>query len=514
MNEMPSILVGGRMMNAVVSEFGPFRLDGRRRVLEKNRIPVTLGSRPMDLLMALIDTAPQIVSKRELLARVWPGMVVEEGNLRFQVGVLRRALGDGQAGRRYIVNVAGRGYCFVAPVLRVGEQSAASEGGCGSSPPLPVNLGEILGREQTLADIESMLAVKRFVSIVGGGGVGKTTVAVAVAHVLLAQFENGVRFLDLSSITNPALVAETIAATVRLPRGGSSAMPAPLARTHGQRVLLVLDNCEHVIEAVASAVQNILREDPQVHILATSREPLRVHGEQVYRLGPLGCPPEPHELTSATALQFPAVQLFLRSVAASGHSAELTDADACTVGEICHRLDGIPLALELAAGRVGAYGMKGVLVQLDGPRWLHWRGWRTAPARQLTFGASLEWSYKLLSESERTALHRLARMDGTRPIEPSRLAAREAIDSALRAEALASLVDKSLVATHASGSARCYRVLDTTRAFLEQTPKTYQVGPVTAPSGTALAPRRDRATRPRFASRPLPQGAIGLPARA
>jgi predicted ATPase/DNA-binding winged helix-turn-helix (wHTH) protein len=514
MSEMSRILVGGRMMNAVVSQFGPFRLDGRQRVLEKNGTPVPLGSRPLDLLIALIDSAPQIVGKRELLARVWPGMIVEEGNLRFQIGVVRRALGDGQNACRYVVNVAGRGYCFVAPVSRVGERPGAKESGCAPSPPLPLNLVDILGREQALSDVESMLRVKRFVSIVGGGGVGKTTFAVAVAHALLAHFEKDVRFVDLSSITSPSLVAEIIAAAVRPPKDSSSAIQGPSVQTHGERVLLVLDNCEHVIEAVADVVQNVLREDSRVHVLATSREPLRVQGEQVYRLGPLGCPAEPQGLTAAMALQFPAVQLFVRSVAGSGHSAELTDADACTVGRICRRLDAIPLALELAAGRVGAYGMKGVLAQLDGPDWLHWRGWRTAPARQLTFADSLQWSYDLLSQSERTALHRLAHMDGTFPMEPSRLAAREAGDPAPPAEALASLVDKSLVAVHASGSTRCYRVLDTTRAFLERSPKAYHLGPMTGPTGTARVAHLEGASPRRFASRPPPRAAIRLPARA
>ena len=500
------------MMNAAVSQFGPFRLDGRQRVLERNGTPVTLGSRPMDLLIALIDSAPRVVGKRELLARVWPGMVVEEGNLRFQIGVLRRALGDGQAGCRYVVNVAGRGYCFVAPVSPADEQSAAMESEIRPSALPPLGAGGVLGREQTFAEVEAMLRLERFVSIVGGGGVGKTTVAVALAHALLAQFENGVRFVDLSMLTSASLVAETVAATVRPPRGGSSAMQVS-SRTDGPRVLLILDNCEHVTEAVAGAVQNILCRHPQVHVLATSREPLGVRGELVYRLGPLDCPQEPDELTAATALQLPAVQLFVRSVAASGHRAELTDENACTIGRICRRLDGIPLALEVAAGRVGAYGTKGVLAQLDGPHWLHWRAWRTAPTRQLTFGASLEWSYELLSESERTALHRLARVNGTFSIESSRLGATKGSDHlALRAQTLASLVDKSLVEAHCCGSAPCYRVLDTTRTFLERSPEAY-LGPTTVPIGFGRPAHPDSVTPRRVATR-LPPVATRVRASA
>jgi len=487
-------------MNAVVSQCGPFRLDGRQRVLEKNGTPVALGSRTMDLLIALIERAPQIVEKRDLLARVWPSMVVEEGNLRFQIGVLRRALGDGQAGCRYIVNVAGRGYCFVAPVSRVTAQPAAHESGRGVSSLPPLGLVDILGREQALADIESMVRFRRFVSIVGAGGVGKTTVAVAVAHALIAQFENDVRFVDLSSITSSSLATETIAAAVRAPRGASGAKHVALPQTHGGRVLLLLDNCEHVIEAAADAIQNVLRDNPWVCVLTTSREPLKVQGEQVYRLSPLGCPPAADTLTAAMALQFPAVQLFARSVAASGHRGELTDADACTVGRICHRLDGIPLALELAAGRVWAHGIKGVLTELDGPHWLHWRGWRTAPSRQVTFGASLGWSYGLLSESERAALHRLATTEGG--------------DRALRAETLASLVDKSLVEASASAGGRCYRVLDTTRAFLERSPEAFHSGLMKVPTGAVRPTHRDDATPRRIANRLLPQAASRLHARA
>ena len=501
-------------MNAVVSQFGPFRLDGRQRVLAKNGSPVALGSRALDLLIALIESAPRIVGKRELLARVWPSMVVEEGNLRFQVGVLRRALGDdGQGGCRYIVNVAGRGYCFVAPVARVGEQAAANESGCAPSPPPPLNLVDILGREQTLTRIESMLRRQRFVSIVGAGGVGKTAVAVGVARALLTQSVDDARLIDLSRTTSPSLLAETIAAIVQPPPGDSSAMHLPSARTYDRRMLLILDNCEHVIEAVAAAIQNVLRKYPGMYVLTTSREPLKAQGEQVYRLGPLGCPPEPNELTAATALEFPAVQLFVRSVAASGHCAELSDADACTVGEICRRLDGIPLALELAAGRVAAYGMKGVLAQLDGPHWLDWGGRRPAPARQLTFGASLEWSYELLSESERTALHRLARMGGTLPMESSRRLSGEAGEPALRLETLASLIDKSLVAAQASGSTRYYGLLDTTRAFLNRSPEAYRLGPMTAPTESAHAAHRASEPRPRFANRPMPAAPTQLHAR-
>jgi predicted ATPase len=248
-----------------------------------------------------------------------------------------------------------------------------------------------------------------------------------------------------------------------------SDQPLPVILTHlrEQRVLLVFDSCEHLIEAIAALTENIFRDAPQVHILVTSREALRAEGEQVHHLPPLECPPYTESLTATQALGFPAVQLFVKQVAHSGHAFELTDADAPIVAEICRRLDGIALALELAASRVGAHGVQGTASLLDKQFRLLWRGRRTALPRHQTLSATLDWSYNLLSQTEQLVLRRLAVFVGSFSLEAALDVAAESLDPAELTETLATLVDKSLL-TSDSTTAMRYRLLDTTRAYAWQ----------------------------------------------
>ena len=461
-------------MKTVIAQFGPFRLNAPQRLLEKNGVPVPLGSRALDMLIALVESAPSVVSKRELLARVWPNLVVDEGNLRFQVAVLRKALGEGQDGSRYLSNVAGRGYCFVGTLSQRGEPPTSEAPGCVVASSLPGRVVDLIGREQAMHDIGSRLAAGRLVSVVGLGGVGKTALAIAVGRASLADFENEVHFIDLSRFMVPSRLPDPIAATPRAPLQASSALEALSGRLRGRRTLLILDNCEQVIDEVATLVERILSEHPQVQVLTTSREPLRIEGEQVYRLAPLECPPQRPALTAAAALDFPAVKLLVRSIAASGHPFELTDRDATAAAEICRRLDGIPLALQFAGQKVGAYGIGGVLAQVIGQQWLNWRGRRSDSPRHRTFGTNLAWSEGLLSPRERLALCRLARSNTVFSLPAAELAASGARDAALDAETLASLVDKSLLRVEGRegrSDLRCYRLLNTTRDFFSRAPR-------------------------------------------
>jgi len=235
-----------------------------------------------------------------------------------------------------------------------------------------------------------------------------------------------------------------------------------------RRVLLVLDSCEHLIEAAARLAESILRDSPQTHILATSRESLRAEGEWVHHLSPLECPPSDTVILTATeALEFPAVQLFVEQVAASGYPFQLSDADAPVVAEICRRLDGIALALELTACRVGVYGVHGTAALLDNQFRLLWRGRRTALPRHQTLSATLDWSHDLLSETERLTLRRLAVFVGPFSLEAALDVVAEDLDPAVATEALATLVEKSLVTLDAAVIVR-YRLLDTTRAYAWQ----------------------------------------------
>jgi predicted ATPase/DNA-binding winged helix-turn-helix (wHTH) protein len=453
-----------------VAAFGPFRLRATERVLEKDGIALKIGSRALDILVALVERAPDVVIKRELISRVWGKLVIDESSLRWHIAALRKMLGDDESGARYVMNVVGRGYCFVAPVIwtaaapTTGESLATSL----SVPRLPRRPLRMVGRDDAVRDLAKRLREQRFVSIVGAGGIGKTTVAIAVAHEVLSEFDGAVQFLDLAAIENPQLVGGALASQLGLSVVSENPLRAILASLRERRVLLVLDNCEHVIEAVAALAENIFRDAPQVHILATSRESLRAQGERVHHLSPLKFPPpESVSLTATQALGFPAVQFFVEQVAASGHPFELNDEDAPIVAEICRRLDGIALALELAASRVGAYGVQGIASLLENEFRLLWRGRRTALPRHQTLRATLDWSYNLLSETERLTLPRLAVFVGAFSLEAALAVVGENLALAEVTETLGTLVDKSLVTLDAAATMR-YRLLDTTRTYAWQ----------------------------------------------
>ena len=451
-----------------ITSFGPFSLIASERVLTRDGVPVELGARALDTLIVLVSCPNELVSKRDLLARVWPDVIVDEGSLRFHIASLRKALGDGEEGSRYITTVAGRGYCFVAPVSRSrtsGNTPSAVASPNFTNPALPSRLTRMMGRVEETRQIAAQLAESRFVTIVGAGGVGKTTVAVAVAHDLIETFEGAVAFIDLSALTDPALVAPTIASLLGV--STDDAVSSLIAYLRDKRMLLVLDTCEHLIEAVAELIPRIFVAGLQVHLLITSRESLRVEGEHVYRLDPLACPPEDPELTAAEAQTFPAAQLFLERAAASGSRMAFGDAEALLVAGICRKLDGVALAIELAAGRVETYGLKKTAALLDERLTLRWPGQRSAPPRQKTLQATLAWSYGLLSELERDVLRRLAVFVGQFTLEAALdVVTCPAIDDGLVFGAIDSLVAKSMVAARPVGAMMRYRLLEATRAYV------------------------------------------------
>ncbi len=311
-----------------------------------------------------------------------------------------------------------------------------------------------------------MLLARRFVSVVGSGGMGKTTVAVSVAHALLEEFGNAVYFVDFGVVTDEKLVPSAVAAALGVSGQTQDPLPALVAFLAGRRLLLVLDNCEHVIDAAAALAECLHREAPRVHILTTSRESLRVEGEHAHLLLPLNYPTETENLTAADALATPAVQLFMERAVASGHASELTDADAPTVAAICSRLDGIALAIELAGSRVGAYGIRGTWDLLGNRFKLLWRGRRTAPPRQQTLAAMLDWSFNLLSERDRRVLGRLSIFVGPFTLEAAQaVATDDRIDAMEVADAIAGLICKSLIWVVPIDGTAHHRLLDATRAY-------------------------------------------------
>ncbi len=452
--------------NEVIS-FGPFILTANERLLTKTGAPVELSARALDVLMVLLSTPNEVVSKHDLLNRVWPDVTVEEGSLRFHIANLRKALGDGQEGARYIATLPGRGYCFVAPISRSSDRRVP-QAAAASFPyvNLPGRLVGMVGRDDDILKLSARLNSTRFVTIVGSGGVGKTTVAVAVGQHLMEAFSGAVLFVDLSMISDPELVSTALASMLGLTIVSSDATPSLIAHLRDRRILLILDTCEHLIAAVAALASNIHMAAPQVHILATSREALQVESEHVYRLDCLACPPDDNGLTAEVAQTFPAPKLFLERAMASGAQLDFSDAEAAIVVGICRKLDGVALAIELAARRVEAYGLHQTAALLDQRLTLLWVGPRTAPPRQKTLQATLDWSYGLLTDTERVVLRRLAIFVGHFTLDAALAIVTSAtLDQALLLGAIDSLVAKSMVATRPIGAMMRYRLLDTTRAY-------------------------------------------------
>ena len=451
-------------LRGTVASFGPFRLHALERVLEKDGKPLKIGSRAFDVLLMLLEHAPEIVPKRDLIRRAWGTLVVDDVSLRVHVAALRKRLGDVEPAGGYITNVPGRGYSFAGEVTwsRAGSSATNIPAPATRLPREPLLM---VGRDNVVGELIAQLKTQRFVSIVGAGGIGKTTIALALVHRLLSEFQGAVHFLDLAPIEDPRLLPSMLASQLGLVAITDHQLPTILASLRDQRMLLVFDSCEHVIETAANLTESIFRDAPQVHILATSREALRAEGEQVHHLAPLACPPDDAEsLTAAQALGYPAVQLFVQHVANSGQALKLTDTEAPIVAEICRRLDGIALALELAASRVAVHGLGGTASLLEKYFGLLWRGRRTALPRHQTLGATLDWSYNLLSDIERLVLRRLAIFVGGFSLAAALDVASESLETAEFTETLARLVEKSLVRSESLPTMR-YRLLDTTRAY-------------------------------------------------
>lgn len=419
----------------------------------------------MDLLTALVERPGELVTKSELLARVWPDTTVDEGNLKVNMAVLRRALEEGPNAPQYIGTVVGRGYRFVAPVQLLEPVDLPVEPSLRPTPThnLPISTARIFGRADAIAAIGRDLDQSRLVSIVGPGGVGKTTVAIAVSEQALDAFTEGVWLVDLAPLKDVERAPHAIAATLGLQAHSADMLSALCEFLRNRQTLLVLDNCEHLIEGIASCADRLLASAGGLRILVTSREPLQLAKERVRRLVGLDAPPAAaSSLDARSALDFPAVQLFVERATDANGSFRLKDAEAPIVAQLCRRLDGIALAIELAATRVHAFGVTGVLRQLD-DRFRLLGGRRAGPERHRTLAATLDWSYGLLDEKEASLLRAASVFAGAFGLDGAAAVCGEPSSDVL--DLLASLSAKSLLAIEPAGDGVTCRLLETTRAY-------------------------------------------------
>lgn len=453
--------------NAALS-FGPFVLHPGGKILLLEGKPVQLGSRAFEVLVVLAEQAGAVVSHADLVHRVWPHSVVEENSLRVHISALRRALGETPE-RRYIVNVPGRGYSLVAEVERIAvepRKAQVSWAALDAPVGLPARLTRVIGREAVTAELGGQLAVHRMVTIVGPGGQGKTTVALAVAERERGGYRDGVRFVDLAVLTDARQVPYAVASAL----GVSLALDDPLgglcARLSDARLLLVLDNCEHVLDAAALLVERVLAAAPGVHLLLTSREALYADGEWVHRLPALATPESGALDSPAQALKYAAVQLFVERAESSADYFSLSEENMETVAHLCRQLDGIPLAIELAAARVDSLGVDGLAARIDDLFGLLTRGRRNALPRHGTLEALFDWSYALLSDNEKLVLARLSVFRSAFSLEAAaRVCASGMLAPSDVDDAVMGLAVKSLIAVETGDKQRNYRLLHTTRRY-------------------------------------------------
>jgi predicted ATPase/DNA-binding winged helix-turn-helix (wHTH) protein len=446
--------------------FGPFELSIGERILRRDRQVLPLGGRALDILIYLGDRPGEVIAKQELIDHVWSDVTVEEGSLRVHVAAIRKALGDGQFGNRYIANVKARGYSFVGTVVPLAGGTESRNDRSRQQGRLPARPPTMIDRESVISEAKDKLRDGRFVTLLGPGGIGKTTIASAVGHAAAEEFGGEVYFVDLEDLTDPGHVAGAVATSLGLALKSKDPGLELVDLVRSRRLLIILDSCEHVIEAVASVAEQLYQETAEVHLLATSRELLKVVGEHCCRVLPLDFPPGGSEQTASAVLRYPAAQLFVQRVAARAGSFALTDEQAPFVAEMCRKLDGLPLAIELAAGQVAALGIENTVARLMSRLELLRLSHRTAVPRHRTLKATLDWSYNLLSDEERIVLRRIAPFVGHFTLEGARYVAGE--QSSVDAEifdAIAGLVEKSLIVTRLDDGQQRYRLLDTTRAY-------------------------------------------------
>lgn len=442
-------------------ELGKFRLDPASGALTRGGKPAALGPRGVAVLVALVERADEYVSKTKLLDAAWPNTVVEEGNLPVQIAAIRRVLAaDG--GEHWIETLPRRGYRFVGPVKKLTDGQPVFIGPRRSN--LPAALTSFVGRERELVDLKRLLPGKRLITILGAGGIGKTRLALQVAAEVVDAYRDGVWLAELAAIREPALVVTTVAQALGLgEKTGKPPIDSLLAFVRTRQMLLLLDNCEHLIDACARLIDALLRGAKDAIVVATSREPLRLSGEHTYVLQSLSLP---NANSTGAVRGSEAVQLFVERVKQQLPDFELTREREAAVAEICIHLDGIPLALELAAARARSLSIEQISARLTDRFRLLTGGSRSALARQQTLRATFDWSYDLLGEDERVVLRRLSVFPGNFSVAAaSAVASDQSVDEYAVIDVVSELVSRSLLVADTKTADARYWLLETTRAY-------------------------------------------------
>jgi predicted ATPase/DNA-binding winged helix-turn-helix (wHTH) protein len=444
-------------------QFGEFRFLPEAQALLYKGHPVGLGGRGFDILSLLVARAGEVVSKADLFAHVWPDYIVHDHNLKVNVGNLRRALAELDPSMEYIATIAGRGYKFVA-ALESDRPAPAQQKVSGASHIGPPRVRQLLGRDDAIRQISEALDQPGYVTIVGPGGAGKTSLAVTVAERACGA-DKAIAFADLSTLNDPRFVVPAIASALGVSLGFDDPIAGVIDVLRTNKLLLIIDNCEHVIVMAASIIERISAEAPSVRIIATSREPLRTRHEQIHFLSGLAYPDQTTPLSTSDALQFPAVQLFISKAYGSG-DATPTDDYIRSVVSICTRLDGLALAIELAAGTAGVLATAALNdLFKDGFDTMN-RGARDAPLRHQSLEATLDWSYRLLPDREAVLLGLLSVFSGRfNADDVEAMYSAGALEPMIGRDALSQLVAKSLVSAEYDGGTVHYRLAESTGTY-------------------------------------------------
>ena len=458
----------------VTFRFGGFELDTTAYELRRKGRRIRLARQPMDLLVLMLERPGALVSRDEIRKRLWSEdvFVDVDASIRTAVLKIRQVLGDSGESPRFVETVTGKGYRFIAPVDVVPLNASAIP--TASTAPLldarrhnlPADLTRFVGREKQLAELRRLLSTSRLLSLTGSGGVGKTRLAIRFVSDLTNEFAGGVWLVDLASLPAPGLIAQAVATVLGVRESPQrSVCDALVEYLRDRELLLLFDTCEHLIDGCAELAEALLRAAPALRIVATSREALGVPGETVYRVPSLSLP-EPSTLCSPEMLDdFEATALFIERATAIQPDFEVYRDATGPITAICRRLDGIPLAIELAAAQVACLSPEKIEARLaDG---FLTTGTRTSVARHRTLDATVKWSYQLLSEREQLLFGRLSVFPTSWTLETAEhVCGGDGIDRAHMLDLLSGLVSKSLVTVGSAGhEARRYRFLETVRQY-------------------------------------------------